>query len=135
MNHERAILRQRRRRRFRVRKVARGTTERPRLCVFRSHKHIYAQLIDDATGKTLAAASTRDKEVGKDVSYGGNCDAAATVGKIIAQRAQAAGVSQAAFDRVSTSIMAVSLHLRTRPAKRGFPSRELPASEIETGAH
>jgi large subunit ribosomal protein L18 len=97
MNHERAILQQRKRRSFRVRKRTRGTTERPRLTVFRSHKHVYAQVIDDASGRTLAAASSRDKDLG--VKYGGNKTAAAAIGKAIAERAIAAGVSQVCFDR------------------------------------
>jgi large subunit ribosomal protein L18 len=99
MNHERAILQQRKRRGFRVRKRIRGTSERPRLSIFRSHKHVYAQVIDDATGKTLASASSVDKDLG--VKYGGNKDAAAAIGKAIAQRAIAAGVNQVAFDRGS----------------------------------
>ncbi|MDH3717234.1 MAG: 50S ribosomal protein L18 [Planctomycetota bacterium] len=99
MNHERAIRKQRQRRRFRVRKHIRGTDQRPRLCVFRSHKHIYAQVVDDLAGKTLAAASTRDQEIAGKVKYGGNTDAATQVGQVIAQRAKAAGIEQVAFDR------------------------------------
>ena len=99
MNHQRAIRRLRQRRRHRVRKGIRGTAERPRLTIFRSHKHIYAQLIDDLAGKTITAASSRDKDISKKASYGGNRDAAAAVGQALAQRAQAAGVQTAAFDR------------------------------------
>ncbi|NIP86046.1 MAG: 50S ribosomal protein L18 [Planctomycetales bacterium] len=99
MNHERAIRKQRQRRRQRVRKPIRGTSHRPRLSVFRSHKHIYAQLVDDLAGKTLAAASTRDQELAGQVAYGGNAAAAAEVGKAIADRAKAAGIEQVAFDR------------------------------------
>lgn len=99
MNHERATRRQRQRRRFRIRKRLRGTAEQPRLNVFRSHQHIYAQLIDDQSGRTVASASTVEKELRKAVSYGGNTDAAAAVGKAIAERAQQAGVKSAAFDR------------------------------------
>lgn len=99
MSHERTILRQRKRRGFRVRKATRGKTERPRLSVFRSHKHIYAQIIDDESGRTLASASTRDKQLRAQVSYGGNKDAAAAVGKAVAERAVAAGISAVAFDR------------------------------------
>jgi large subunit ribosomal protein L18 len=73
--------------------------QRPRLSVFRSHKHIYVQAIDDATGRTLAAASTREKELG--VSYGGNKTAAQAVGRAIADRLLAAGVKHVAFDRGS----------------------------------
>ncbi|HUS40201.1 MAG: 50S ribosomal protein L18 [Pirellulales bacterium] len=99
MNHEREVGKQRQRRRFRVRKGIRGTGDRPRLCVSRSHKHIYVQLIDDEAGKTLAAASTMDKEIASSVKYGGNSQAAETVGKVIAERAKAAGIEQVAFDR------------------------------------
>jgi len=99
MNHERAIQRQRQRRRYRVRKKVRGTAEQPRLTVFRSNQHIYAQLIDDLAGRTVASASSVDKELGKQIGYGGNADAAAVVGKAIAERAQAAGIKCAAFDR------------------------------------
>jgi len=99
MNHERAIRKQKQRRRWRVRKAIRGTAVRPRLSVFRSHKHIYAQLIDDLGGKTLAAASTAESELKGEVGYGGNKTAATAVGKAIAERAKAAGISQAALDR------------------------------------
>jgi large subunit ribosomal protein L18 len=88
-----AVTRQRKR--FRVRKKVRGTAERPRLSVFRSSKHIYAQLIDDLTGVTLAAAGSS----GKDAAYGGNTKAAAEVGRKLAEAAKAAGVTKAAFDR------------------------------------
>ena len=99
MNKNRAILKQRRRRRFRVRKSVRGTTERPRLSVFRSHKHIYCQIVDDSAGKTLASASTRDKH--GPGSYGGNCESAAQVGKRLAESALAAGIQQVRLDRGS----------------------------------
>lgn len=69
------------------------------MSVFRSGKHIYAQLINDQEGKTLAAASTRDKLLKKSVKQGGNKDAAATIGKAIAQRAEKAGIKQVCFDR------------------------------------
>ncbi len=101
MNHERAVLRQRLRRGYRVRKRVRGTSERPRLSVFRSHKHVYAQVIDDSTGQTLAAASTVDKDLRGDVKNGGNVTAATLIGKAIAERSLAAGVKQVAFDRGS----------------------------------
>jgi len=83
----------------RVRKRIKGTTERPRLNVFRSLHHIYAQVIDDTTGKTLVAASTLDPAVkGKLKSYG-NKDAAKEVGKLVAQKAVDAGIKQVVFDR------------------------------------
>ena len=99
MNHERSLRRQRQRRRYRVRKRCNGTSERPRLSVFRSHKHIYAQVIDDLSGRTIVSASSADSDVGKKIKYGGNCDAAAAVGKAIAEQAKAAGIQQVAFDR------------------------------------
>ncbi len=81
----------------RIRKKVSGTSERPRLAVFRNVSHIYAQVIDDVNGKTLAAASTVEKGLG--VKSGGNVEAAQTVGKTVAERALAAGVSQVVFDR------------------------------------
>lgn len=84
---------------MRIRKRVSGTAQRPRLAVFRTHKHMYAQIIDDASGKTLASASTVDKELREEVKYGGNKAAAEAIGKSIAERAKAAGVAQVAFDR------------------------------------
>jgi large subunit ribosomal protein L18 len=101
MNHQRAIVHQRRRRAFRVSKHVRGTAERPRLCVFRSHKHMYAQVIDDSQGRTLASAGTNDKQLRDALKYGGNKSAAEIVGKAVAERALAAGVKQVCFDRRS----------------------------------
>jgi large subunit ribosomal protein L18 len=100
VNHRRHLDQQRSRRAFRVRKRARGTTERPRLSVFRSLQHIYAQVIDDTTGQTLAAASTAEASLRE--GYGGNCDAAQKIGKLVAERALAAGVKQVCFDRGSS---------------------------------
>jgi large subunit ribosomal protein L18 len=85
------------RRKRRVRKGIRGTASKPRLSVFRSNFHIYAQLIDDDAQVTLAAASTNDK--GAKVAKGGNIAAALAVGKAIAEKAKAKGISEAAFDR------------------------------------
>mgnify|MGYP000615440869 CR=1 FL=1 len=99
MDHARTNLRQRTRRRFRVRKRLSGTAERPRLTVFRSHKHIYAQVVDDVTGRTLASASTADKALREQVEFGGNRTAAEAIGKAVAERAQAAGVKKVCFDR------------------------------------
>lgn len=81
----------------RIRKKVQGTEARPRLAVYRSLNHIYAQVIDDENGKTLAAASTTEKALG--VKSGGTVDAANKVGKSIAERAIAAGVNQVVFDR------------------------------------
>jgi large subunit ribosomal protein L18 len=101
VNHEKALLKQRTRRQFRVRKRIAGTAERPRLTIFRSHKHVYAQVIDDSQGRTLVSASTVDGELRSGVKYGGNKDAAAAVGKSIAARALAAGIKKVCFDRGS----------------------------------
>jgi large subunit ribosomal protein L18 len=76
-----------------------GTPDRPRLCVYRSLKHIRAQIVEDRTGRTLAAASSVDKEVRKQLKGGGNIAAAKVVGKAIAERARAAGVEKVVFDR------------------------------------
>ena len=81
----------------RIRKKVSGTSERPRLAVFRSLNHIYAQVIDDVNGKTLASASTTEKDLKS--TTGGNIAAAQKVGKSIAERALAAGVSNVVFDR------------------------------------
>ena len=83
----------------RVRIKVSGTTERPRLCVYRSLGHIYAQVIDDRTGKTLVSASSLDKETKKNLKGGGNVAAAKVIGKAVAERARAAGVSKVVFDR------------------------------------
>lgn len=99
MDHNKKIGRQRKRRQYRVRKPLTGTADRPRLSIRRSHKHVYCQLIDDVSGKTLASASTMDKEVRGDVKHGGNKDAAIAVGKAVAAKASAVGVKSICFDR------------------------------------
>ena len=87
------------RRKYSVRKSVTGTNERPRLSVFRSDKHIYAQLVNDISGQTLAAAASTEKDVRGDSPNGGNVKVAVLVGKIIADRGKAAGVTKVAFDR------------------------------------
>lgn len=87
------------RRKWSIRSRIFGSPERPRLSVFRSDKHIYAQLIDDYAGKTLAAVSSTVSEVRGDLKNGGNLAAAKRVGKAIAERAKQIGVSKVAFDR------------------------------------
>ncbi len=89
--------RQRHRRHDRVRKKVMGTAERPRLAVFRSNRHIVAQVIDDERGHTLAAASTVEKDLRGGPT--GNREAATAVGRLVAERAQAAGVTRVVFDR------------------------------------
>ncbi len=93
----RLISRKRRHRRVRV-KVS-GTPERPRLNVFRSSKHIYAQVIDDFNGVTLAAASSLDPELRSELPYGGNKNAARKVGELIARKAVDKGIKDVVFDR------------------------------------
>ena len=88
---------QRRKRQLRGRKTIKGTAERPRLNVFRSLNNIYAQIIDDVTGRTLISASSADK--GHKLAYGGNVEAAKEVGKLIAQRAKDKGIIKVVFDR------------------------------------
>jgi large subunit ribosomal protein L18 len=87
-------------RHLRVRKKIEGTSARPRLNIFRSSKHMYAQIIDDVQGVTIAAASTVDKDLGDGViSNGGNVESARKVGELIAKRAKEKGVDQVVFDR------------------------------------
>ncbi|MBI9077183.1 MAG: 50S ribosomal protein L18 [Desulfatibacillum sp.] len=86
-------------RKKRVRKKLFGTQERPRLTVFRSAKHIYAQVIVDETGQTIAGASTLDKEIKDHGEFSGKVEAAQFVGKLVAQRAKEKGVTSVVFDR------------------------------------
>src|SRR5215207_313973 len=87
------------RRKFGIRKSLFGSPEKPRLSVFRSDKHIYAQLIDDLAGRTLASAASTLGDVRGDMKNGGNVEAAKRVGKAIAERAKSIGVTEIAFDR------------------------------------
>jgi len=98
-DQQRLKLRRQLRRRHHVRRNIQGTAERPRLTVFRSSKHIYAQLIDDINGVTLAAASSLTADVHKEMAYGGNIKAAKAVGKQLAEAAKGKGIAKAAFDR------------------------------------
>ena len=93
-NRQRELRRTRHRR---VRRKVSGTTERPRLAVFRSTRHMVAQVIDDSTGRTIAAASTVEPSLRSGAT--GNKTAAAAVGKLVAERAKEAGVSRVVFDR------------------------------------
>ncbi|MBD0267905.1 50S ribosomal protein L18 [Pseudanabaena sp. FACHB-2040] len=87
-----------RRRHARIRRRVTGTTDRPRLAIFRSNQHIYAQIIDDSNHHTLVAASTLDADLRQDKA-GATKDASAQVGKLVAERALAQGISQVVFDR------------------------------------
>lgn len=84
---------------MRVRNRLKRNLTRPRLSVFRSHRHIYAQIIDDSQARTLVAASTLEKELRDKLKHGGNIEAAKLVGQLIAQRALEAGITKVAFDR------------------------------------
>ena len=99
MKAEKLKVRRRERRKHGIRKRVRGTTERPRLTVFRSLKHIYAQIINDDQGITLCEACTRDKDLRAQVKTGGNIEAAKIVGTALAQRAKAKNIERVCFDR------------------------------------
>lgn len=96
LNSKELFARRARRTRYQLRRRAKG---RVRLSVFRSGLHIYAQIIDDSGGRTLASASSIEKDMRKKLKSGGNIEAAAEVGKLIAERAKQAGVSEVVFDR------------------------------------
>lgn len=97
--HAKKIRRLRIRRKRRVRKPLQGTASKPRLSVFRSNKHVYCQIIDDGARQTLASASTRDKDLRSGMKATANTDAAAAIGKSIAEKAIAAGINEVSFDR------------------------------------
>lgn len=100
MKSSKRIANQEKRRSFRIRnRVRRDAHGRPRLSVFRSNKHIYAQVIDDQSGNTVASASSLDKAIAGPGKYAGNTDAATQVGKLVAERALEKGVKEIAFDR------------------------------------
>jgi len=99
VKQEKRLSTQRQRRKFRVSNRVKRDSTRPRLSVFRSHRHFYVQVIDDEAGRTLAAASTAEKPLREDLPYGGNKDAAAAVGRLIAERSLEAGIKQVALDR------------------------------------
>lgn len=101
MNERKLVQVRRQRRQRHVRKRIVGTPERPRLAVFRSSKHIYAQVINDQDGTTLVSASTLDGEVRGEQAYGGNKAAATLVGRKVAERAKQAGIEKVCFDRRS----------------------------------
>lgn len=99
MNSQKIKMKRRLRRRNHVRRSIVGTAERPRLSVFRSSKHIYAQLIDDLNGVTLASASSASQMIRSSLPYGGNVKAAKVVGAKLAEVAKEKGIAKAAFDR------------------------------------
>lgn len=83
----------------RIRRKVFGTPERPRLAIFRSNQHIYAQIIDDTSHHTLVSASTLDADLKSELESGSNCEASTAVGKLIAQRSLEQGITQVVFDR------------------------------------
>lgn len=87
------------RRKKRIRKKVKGTKERPRLCVYKSLRHIYAQLIDDENGRVITGASSLSKEIRHEIKYGGNVEAAKKVGLLIAKKALEMGIKECVFDR------------------------------------
>ena len=99
MNLIKEKLRKRTRRHLRIRRKVIGTSERPRLSVYRSLNHIYCQIINDIEGKTLAAASTQSPDVRSQIKYGGNVNAAEIVGKKIAEEAKNKGIAKVIFDK------------------------------------
>ena len=100
MKAEKRIIQRRVRRNYRVRnRIRKSAYGRPRLCVFRSNRHMYAQIIDDEAGRTLAAASTMEKTLFGPGTYAGNKDAAAKVGQLLAERALDQGIKKVVFDR------------------------------------
>ena len=102
MDKNKKLDKQRLRRRYHVRNKLRGSADHPRMCVERSLKHFGCQLVDDINGVTLASASTKDKDVRDAVKVSGNCDAAAEIGKKIAEKATAAGIKKVKLDRGHT---------------------------------
>lgn len=99
MEGRKAKVGRRVRRKYGIRKRVRGTSERPRLTVFRSAKHIYAQIIDDERGVTLCEASTRSRDLCDRIKDGGNVAAAKIVGTALVERAKAKGIEKVCFDR------------------------------------
>ena len=99
MDKNKQLNKRRVRRRNHVRARLRGTADHPRMCIQRSLKHFSVQLVDDLAGKTLVSASTRDQSISGSVKSGGNCDAAAVVGKLIAEKASSAGIKTVKLDR------------------------------------
>jgi large subunit ribosomal protein L18 len=116
----------------RIRKKVRGTAERPRLAIFRSVNHIYAQVIDDVNGKTLAAASSVEKDLKG--ATGGNVEAAQRIGRAVAERALAAGVSNVVFDRGGYVYHGRVKALLDATREAGLNKTEAAAAEQETGA-
>lgn len=99
MRKQKIVNGQRSRRAYRVRANVRGTTERPRMSVYRSHRNLTVQVIDDSQGKTVVSASTEEADFQSQAKYGGNCNAAKLLGQLVAKRAKEAGIDKVCFDR------------------------------------
>ncbi|MAQ89703.1 MAG: 50S ribosomal protein L18 [Rhodopirellula sp.] len=99
MNKNKFLNKQRQRRVFHTRNRLRSDSDAPRMCVTRSNKNIYCQIIDDEAGKTLVAVGSQSKEIRESLGYGGNSDAAGKIGATIAEKALAAGIKKVKFDR------------------------------------
>jgi large subunit ribosomal protein L18 len=99
MDKNRSVFRQRLRRKWRVRRDIEGSSSRPRLSVFRSHRNIACQIIDDVSGVTLVSVGTLDSDIAAEVKYGGNIQAAQIIGRKLAEKAVAAGIKEVCFDR------------------------------------
>ena len=139
MNKEKTLGRRRISRAFRVRKKLHGCAERPRFSVACTLKHVSVQVIDDVSGKTLVSASTYEKDVQTSVKYGGNCAAASEIGKLIAQRALAAGITQVQFDRGHSRyhgrVAALAEAAREAGLKKHFRDRaRLPKKSLDFGS-
>ncbi len=122
------------RRKWSIRNHLAGDTERPRLAVFRSDKHIYAQLIDDLAGRTLASAASTANDVRGDLKNGGNIAAAKQVGRAIAERAIAAGIEQVVFDRGGFRYHGRVRALAEAAREAGLNKNERSEEEAEGGA-
>ena len=115
----------------RIRRKVQGTSERPRLAIYRSLNHIYAQLIDDETGRTLASASTTEKDLRGET--GGNIEAARRVGSAIAERAGAAGITSVVFDRGGYRYHGRVKALADAAREAGLNKEEARAAEAAAG--
>ena len=126
------LNKQRQTRKFRVSNAVKRYSTRPRLCVTRSNKHISAQIIDDAVGKTLVSAGTIDKKWSAEVTNGGNCEAAARIGEAIAKLALAADITQVAFDRSGNKYHGRVKELADAARKAGLDIGAMPdPSEVK----
>lgn len=131
MNQQKAKLKRRQRRRQHVRRKIVGTPQHPRLSVNRSSKHIYAQLIDDLAGVTLASASSLAPDLRKQMPNGGNIKAAEVVGKALAEAAKAKGITTAAFDRGHYKFHGRVRALAIAATANGLSCCALPSPEAE----